>query len=86
LKKILKEMQSVLLAYSGGTDSSFLLKVAWDSLGNNDLRFIINTSNVTYKKDYRPGTRAKKELGIRPLLEEAGFSKSEMRQQVPGMR
>ncbi len=35
LKQILKDMQSVLVAHSGGTDSSFLLKVAHEMLGEN---------------------------------------------------
>jgi uncharacterized protein len=138
----------VLLAYSGGADSSFLLKVARDVLGNNvlavtavsatyprqelvlakktsqrlkarhkiirtlelkdknfvsnspnrcyfckkelfaklktiacknKLNFVIDATNLTDKRDFRPGDRAKKQLGIRSPLEEAGFTKSEIR-------
>jgi uncharacterized protein len=46
LKKILLEMQKVLVAYSGGVDSTFLLKVARDVLGKNVLA--VTASSETY--------------------------------------
>lgn len=149
LKSILKNMGSVVVAYSGGADSTFLLKAAFDSLDNKVLavtaesptyqkdelffskrmakqigvrhkviktcelkdkqfisnpvtrcyyckkelfsklkqiackkrfNFVVDASNITDKKDFRPGSRAKKELGVRSPLEEAGITKDEVRE------
>src|SRR5512137_952550 len=46
LEKILKNLQSVLVAYSGGTDSTFLLKVAACVLGNRVIA--VTASSETY--------------------------------------
>ena len=49
LKKILKQMHSVLVAYSAGVDSTFLLKVAGDVLGNKVLA--VTALSPTYPKE-----------------------------------
>lgn len=148
LKFILKNMGSVLVAYSGGADSTFLLKAARDSLGDrvlavtadsptyqkqelefskkmakelgarhkviktselkdkrftgnpvdrcyfckselfsrlkrlakeNNLDFVADASNMSDKNDYRPGSIAKNELSVRSPLQEAGFTKDDVR-------
>lgn len=48
LRKILKVYKSVLVAFSGGTDSSFLLKAAVDFLGSD------NVLAVTVKSEFIP--------------------------------
>jgi len=148
LKGLLGSLENVVLAYSGGVDSSFLLSVANEVLGDkvlvvtaksptfpeseyrfaeeftrglrskflsidvdqlsqpelasnppercyyckrqlfdilkkiaveNNAGWVIDGSNLDDQKDYRPGSRALKELGIRSPLIEAGFTKEEIR-------
>lgn len=146
LRRILGEMNSVLVAYTGGVDSAFLLKVSRDVLGDRAvavtgvskflpksevrharrlarlirarhilvnvtpsavvlknspqrcyyckkalfmsfkrmavkmrLAYVVDGSNVDDIKDYRPGSKACVELGVRSPLREAGISKSDIR-------
>ena len=43
------------------------------------LRYLVEGSNADDANNYRPGSQALKELGIRSPLQECGFSKSEIR-------
>jgi uncharacterized protein len=148
LQKLLNEMNGVLVAFSGGVDSSFLLKVAHDTLGeravavtavsetypehelasakkvavlvgakhviietsefevaefrNNapdrcyyckkelfgklkelavelGLAVVVDGANADDTSDFRPGMRACRELGVCSPLQEAGFTKEEIR-------
>ena len=61
LKNELKNMGKVAIAYSGGVDSNFLLKVAKDTLGDNVMAITINgmmhskreiKESINYAKEY----------------------------------
>ncbi len=50
-----------------------------DIAKKNKLKFILDASNVSDKKDYRPGNIAKKELKIESPLVEASINKDDIR-------
>lgn len=148
LKENLKNIKSCIIAFSGGVDSTFLLKVAHDVLGDsavavtatsstypkreleeakkyaksfgakhiiieseelhikgysknptnrcyyckkelfsklkrvaeeNNLKWVLDGSNLDDVGDYRPGMEAAKELGVLSPLKDAKFSKEDIR-------
>lgn len=67
LKKIIAKMRLVLVAYSGGVDSSFLLKVAKDVLGDNVLA-VIATSPTYTKSELKEAVGFCKKYRIKYLV------------------
>jgi uncharacterized protein len=64
LQDLLKEMQRVLVAYSGGVDSTFLLKVAQNVLKENVLAVI--ASSETYpEREFKEALRIAEKMGVR---------------------
>jgi uncharacterized protein len=56
LKEIIRPLKQVLVAFSGGVDSTLLLKVALDTLGNENVLAVIAQS-VTYPEEEIEGAK-----------------------------
>ena len=64
LRRIVSEMQSALVAYSGGIDSTLVLKVAHDELGENAVG--ITAVSATYPSiELESASRSAREIGVR---------------------
>lgn len=67
LKSILADMGSVLVAYSGGADSTFLLKVASDVLGDNVIA-ATGTSETYTPRELEDARKNAKLLGVKQIV------------------
>ena len=67
LKKILRSMESVVIAYSGGVDSTFLAKAAKDELGDGSLA--VTARSETYvQSEFEQAKRLAETWGFRHLV------------------
>jgi len=71
LKRILKELESVVVAYSGGVDSTFLLKAAVDTLGTKNVLACISAGVVEPKHVLKRAKKIAKDFGVRLLTIDA---------------
>ena len=67
LQQLLKDLKSCAIAYSGGVDSTFLIKVAYDTLGKNALA-VTATSSTYPKKELDEAKQYAQEIGIPHLI------------------
>ncbi|AND85448.1 ATP-dependent sacrificial sulfur transferase LarE [Clostridium tyrobutyricum] len=70
LKENIKKLQSVAIAFSGGVDSTFLLKVAHDVLGDNVIA-ITATSSTYPKRELDEARKYAKSMGVKHIIIES---------------
>ncbi len=64
LRQILNDLQRVVVAYSGGVDSTFLLKVAVETLGPENVLACIGISPSLAKSQYKQALKNADKIGV----------------------
>jgi len=65
LKSLIASMENVVVAYSGGVDSAFLLKVAVDTLGSGNARAVLAISPTYPSREYSLALQTAEAIGAR---------------------
>jgi uncharacterized protein len=67
LRKVLKGLKRVVVAYSGGLDSAFLLKIAIDTLGKDNVLAVTARSRTYPLSEYEEARAIAKKFGAKHL-------------------
>ncbi len=67
LKEEIGKMKKVVVAFSGGVDSTFLLRVCKDTLGIQNVIAVTITSRIRFQEDLENSKLLAKEMGVRHL-------------------
>jgi uncharacterized protein len=67
LKKIIEDMESVAVAYSGGVDSTFLIKYTHDILGDKAIAVTARSSSYP-KREFKEAADYAKKIGIKQIV------------------
>lgn len=70
LKENILKYKRVLIAYSGGADSNFLLKVAYDVLGKNNVLAVMLTGEMMLEKEIEAAKLNAKSIGANLMCED----------------
>ncbi|SJZ43307.1 ATP-dependent sacrificial sulfur transferase LarE [Selenihalanaerobacter shriftii] len=68
LQQSIKEMDSLLIAFSGGVDSTFLLRVAYDILGDKVAAFT-SASKIHPDEETEEARELAKKIGVRHIVD-----------------